>query len=260
MAGMKQILLVIAVVALVGCGNRAVTKGEFIVRIQGNGEKITDKQRKRIIETLDRRLQHVGTKGQVKLLADGNISIKYSGLASEQLLGMRLLKVLRKKTAKLEFRLEHARSRAALNSNEDFIPGANLLSYILKDEDGQKYTRSLFVVTMRDSPEKCIPGKHIVSARPIRDPISGVVKISFKLDAAGADKMAKITEAHQVSGDDPRALCILLDGKLISAPSIISRIHTRAEISGDFTFDEARELANALENPLNFPLQIIEER
>jgi preprotein translocase subunit SecD len=256
---MKQILLMIAVVALVGCGNRAVTKGEFIVRIQGNGEKITDKQRKRIIETLDRRLQHVGTKGQVKLLADGNISIKYSGLASEQLLGMRLLKVLTK-TSKLEFRLEHAHSRAAIRSNEDFLPGADLLSYTLKGEDNQEYTRSLFVVTMEDYPEKCVSGKHIVSASPIRDPISGMAKISFKLDAVGADKMAKITHAHQVSSDDPRALCIVLDGKLISAPSINSRIHSRAEISGDFTFDEARELANVLENPLNFPLQIIEER
>ena len=164
------------------------------------------------------------------------------------------------KIAKLEFRLEHARSRAALNSSEDFVPGADLLNYKLKNDDGQKYTRSLFVVTMEDYPEKCVSGKHIVSASPIRDPISGMAKISFKLDGAGADKFGDITDEHQVSGDAPRALCIVLDGKLISAPSINSRIHSRGEISGDFTYDEARELANSLENPLETPVEIIEER
>ena len=238
---------------------------QFTVRIVSAGKQADSAKRKDRLEqamaTIRKRIDKFGVSEPIIQSSsndnEDHIIIQIPGLSKAD--RDRARETIQK-IAKLEFRLEHARSRAALNSREDFIPGADFLNYTLKDDDGQKYTRSLFVVTMEDHPEKCVSGKHIVSASPIRDPISGMAKISFKLDAAGADKFGNITEEHQVSGDDPRALCIVLDGKLISAPSINSRIHSRGEISGDFTYDEARELANSLENPLETPVEIIEER
>ena len=52
----------------------------------------------------------------------------------------------------------------------------------------------------------------------------------------------------------------MLDGKLISAPSINGRIHARGQITGDFSIAEATMLANSLENPLENKVEIIEER
>ncbi len=238
---------------------------QFTVRIVSAGKQADSAKRKDRLEqamaTIRKRIDKFGVSEPIIQSSsnddEDHIIIQIPGLSKAD--RDRARETIQK-IAKLEFRLEHARSRAALNSSEDFVPGADLLNYKLKDDDGQKYTRSLFVVTMEDYPEKCVSGKHIVSASPIRDPISGMAKISFKLDGAGADKFGGITDEHQVSGDDPRALCIVLDGKLISAPSINSRIHSRGEISGDFTYDEARELANSLENPLETPVEIIEER
>jgi preprotein translocase subunit SecD len=58
---------------------------------------------------------------------------------------------------------------------------------------------------------------------------------------AGADRMGRLT-GSQV--DKP--LAILVDGKLVSAPIIRSRITRAAIISGRFTQEEAERLAGAL--------------
>ena len=238
---------------------------QFTVRIVNTGERASSDKRKQRLEqamdTIRKRIDKFGVSEPIIQSSsndkDDHIIIQIPGLSKAD---RDRARDTIQKIAKLEFRLEHASSEAAISSGEDFVPGADLLSYKLKDDDGNKITRTLFVVTMRDHSDKCVPGVHIVSASPIRDSISGLAKISFKLNGAGADKFARITEEHQVSGQDPRALCIVLDGELISAPSINSRIHSRGEISGDFTYEEARELANALENPLETPVEIIEER
>jgi SecD/SecF fusion protein len=238
---------------------------QFTVRIVSAGAKVDANKRKdrleQAMETIRKRIDKFGVSEPIIQSSSSDtadhIIIQIPGLSKAD---RDRARDTIQKIAKLEFRLEHARSRVAMNSGEDFVPGSDFLNYKYKDEDGNKLTRSLFVVTMDVYPEKCVSGVHIVDASPIRDPISGMAKISFKLDGEGADKFAKITKEHQVSGNDPRALCIVLDGELISAPSINSRIHSRGEISGDFTFDEARELANALENPLETPVEIIEER
>ena len=238
---------------------------QFTVRIVSTGARADpDKRKDRLeqaMETIRKRIDKFGVSEPIIQSSSSDeadhIIIQIPGLSKAD--RDRARETIQK-IAKLEFRLEHSSSEMAISNGENFVPGADLLSYKLKNDDGQKITRTLFVVTMEDYPEKCVPGVHIVSASPIRDPISGLAKISFRLDGAGADKFAQITEEHQVSGQDPRALCIVLDDDLISAPSINSRIHSRGEISGDFTYDEARELANALENPLETPVEIIEER
>ena len=152
--------------------------------------------------------------------------------------------------AKLEFRLTHSKSDTLIRSAEEFVRGAELLSY---DLDGTPVSH--FVLK-----EVALSGSHIKNASARRNELTGTPEIHFTLDALGANQFAKVTEAHKVSGGDPRLLCIVLDGVLISAPSINSRIHARGQITGSFSEEEATMLANSLENPLENAVQIIEER
>jgi SecD/SecF fusion protein len=152
--------------------------------------------------------------------------------------------------AKLEFRLTHPQSDALMAGQEEFVPDAELMSY---DLDGRRVSH--FVMT-----DVAMAGSHIKRASSRRNDLTGTPEIHFTLDAIGANKFAKVTETHMTSGVDPRLLCIVLDGELISAPSINSRIHSRGQITGSFSDEEATMLANSLENPLENEVAIIEER
>tara|TARA_B100001123_G_scaffold408266_1_gene501310 strand:- start:167 stop:3154 length:2988 start_codon:yes stop_codon:yes gene_type:complete len=162
------------------------------------------------------------------------------------------------RVAKLEFRLTHRDSDALIRSGEDFVPGATLMSYTQKRKvDGREQATTISHYVLN---EVALSGSHIkrASARP--NELTNAPEIHFTLDALGANKFAKITEAHVAGGSDPRLLCIVLDEKLISAPSINSRIHARGQITGDFEPDEAKSLASSLENPLENKVKIVEER
>jgi len=64
----------------------------------------------------------------------------------------------------------------------------------------------------------------------------------------------------QLSGNNiGERMAIILDGKLMSAPTLQERITSNGQITGDFTSEEAASIANALLNPLKAPLKIEEE-
>ncbi|HIE10925.1 MAG TPA: protein translocase subunit SecD, partial [Kiritimatiellae bacterium] len=89
-----------------------------------------------------------------------------------------------------------------------------------------------------------------------------------RFDAKGARKFARVTEDHAPGGPkNPSAtgrhyLAIVLDGTLYSAPFIKTPIYGgEAVIEGDFTAEEARDLAIVLRaGALPAPLRIVEER
>jgi len=77
----------------------------------------------------------------------------------------------------------------------------------------------------------------------------------------GARLFAEITREFAPKGNKSHQLAIVLDGELYSAPRINSPIEGgRGVITGSFDLREAFELANVLENPLEAPVRIIEER
>jgi SecD/SecF fusion protein len=89
-----------------------------------------------------------------------------------------------------------------------------------------------------------------------RNPVDNSVAISFTLDSEGAVKFAKVTRENV-----GQLLGIVLDGELTSAPRINGEIPSGSgEITGNFTIEEGIELANVLENPLETPVKILEER
>ncbi|MFC1497835.1 protein translocase subunit SecD [Verrucomicrobiota bacterium] len=92
-----------------------------------------------------------------------------------------------------------------------------------------------------------------------------VVTLSF--NSEGASKFAKITKAYcpggtKNTGSDLRQLAIVLDGTLYSAPTIRTEIiGGNAEISGNFTRDQANFLCNILKaGSLPAPVKIVEKR
>ncbi len=84
----------------------------------------------------------------------------------------------------------------------------------------------------------------------------GQWRINFRWNSEGADRFADLT-GRNIN----RQLAILLDGQVQSAPAIRSKIYERGEISGDFTQQEAAELAVILRaGSLPIDIRIEEER
>ena len=97
-------------------------------------------------------------------------------------------------------------------------------------------------------------GDRVTQAFPTFDEQGWGVALQF--DSEGAATFGKLTEAYV-----GKRFAIVLDGKVQSAPVIREAIHGgRASITGDFTEEEARNLASVLENPLQTPVTVEEER
>jgi SecD/SecF fusion protein len=80
--------------------------------------------------------------------------------------------------------------------------------------------------------------------------------VQLKFDGEGAKKFGQITEQYK-----GYRFAIVLDGAIQSAPVIRDAIYGGdAVITGRFTEEEARGLASVLENPLQTPVSIEEER
>jgi len=90
-------------------------------------------------------------------------------------------------------------------------------------------------------------------ASPGTEPRTGSRAVDFSLDDKGGIKFGRITGRNI-----GRPLCILLDGKAVSAPKINSRITTRGQITGNYTETQQRDLVNKL-NAGSLPARLIEK-
>jgi SecD/SecF fusion protein len=154
-----------------------------------------------------------------------------------------------KKPAKLEFRLVHPDLEPKSVTDSDVPPGYELLVEEYEDKNtGKMISIPMYVKRI---PE--MTGKFIKSAIPVINQFGGY-EVSIAMTDEGAKKFATITR-----NNINRPLAIVLDGKLCSAPVIRSEIDEgRASISGSFSQRDAIELANVLNNPLEFALKLIE--
>ncbi len=156
-----------------------------------------------------------------------------------------------KKAAFLEFRMVDPENEAHLNSGL-VPPGYMRLPMKVRSRNGQEGVTQILVKRQAEP----LTGKAISSARVARNPVTGMPEIDFSLNSEGASTFGEITRNNV-----GQRLAIVLDGVVISAPNINTPILGGAgQITGQFTEKEAFELATALENPLEAPLQIIEER
>ena len=173
-----------------------------------------------------------------------------------------------KKPAKLEFRQVHRTERPAETEREH-----SLRSLPVDPMLGAASAISTYeVLTIRDTDSKT--GEVRITRYYVRkaaDATGKIIKaasgrsddgISFYVDMKFTDEgskkfgdlTAKIAEGNARSVGQ---LAIVLDGKLQSAPTVRDAIRGGgATITGSFSREEAVELANVLNNPLEFPLII----
>ncbi|MBR6388902.1 MAG: protein translocase subunit SecD [Opitutales bacterium] len=164
--------------------------------------------------------------------------------------------------AKLEFRLAHRsiQPSSAKAPKREWPIGYELLTEERTNHrTGEVYEVPLYIKKRAEAMGDII--KH--SGVHMDD--TGRFSVGMDFTSEGSKKFYEITkkileEDKKYAGstneyEQKQLLAIVLDGKLISAPRIISAISDRGSITGDFNQREAMELANALNNPLKVGLK-----
>jgi preprotein translocase subunit SecD len=158
------------------------------------------------------------------------------------------------KTAHLEFKLLDERTPLdeALAGR---LPETSEILYQRRvDRETKQERRVPFVVQRR----AVLTGAHLTRAEVQADPNTpGNWQVAIEFDATGSRIFGEVTEQNV-----GKHLAIILDGNVYSAPRINERIPGgRAVITGQFTVEEARDLAIVLRaGALPAPVTILEER
>ncbi len=156
------------------------------------------------------------------------------------------------KTARLEFKLvdEENSLEDALRGN---VPaGSEILQEVAVDRKTGRKTTVPYLLKKRAP----LTGESITDARVQLEQM-GEPYVSLSFDSRGARVFERIT------GDNVgKRLAIVLDDKIYSAPVIRDKISGgKAQITGAFTMDDAKDLAIVLRaGALPAPVKIIEER
>ena len=185
---------------------------------------------KQSIEIIRRRIDDVGTKEPTILQrGEKRILIELPGLKDPE-----RIKTLLGKTAQLNFRL--------ISKNNEFG------SEKLISENGEKLNVSKRII---------MSGENLIDAQPKINNQNNEPTVSFTLDRLGAQKFGRAT-----TDNVGKRLAIVLDGDIVSAPSINEAITSGSGIiSGNFSFQEATDLALLLRSgALPTPLLVVEER
>ncbi|MCX6909583.1 MAG: protein translocase subunit SecD [Verrucomicrobia bacterium] len=211
------------------------------------------------IETFRRRVDKFGVAEPViQPVGETRILIQLPGLTEADKESARNII---QKTAYLEFKMVYQPENASDPSMEDVIargeiPPGYELKELSETRDGQLHIEKL-LVTKRPAgpPAKPLTGRYLTRASVHGDAYTGAPEIGFQFDSEGAKIFG------QVTGENiGRRLAIVLDGEVKSAPVIQSKIMGNGVITGQFDYKEAMNLANILENPLEAPAKILEER
>jgi len=138
---------------------------------------------------------------------------------------------------------------------QDYLPADTILR-VWKHEERQGGKRveeetPILLRSSEDEPE-IVRGEELTKAQASRSSETGEPVINFTLNSDGASKFSEVTREYHSESDNkirtPQGyrgwrLAILLDDKVISAPAIRGEIFDSGQITGDFTPEEARDLA-----------------
>ncbi|MGW0970771.1 SecDF P1 head subdomain-containing protein [Streptomyces sp. NPDC002516] len=106
-------------------------------------------------------------------------------------------------------------------------------------DGGKTATRTKFALG-----PTAVDGAHVTSAESVRDTQSGGRLVRLRFDSVGARQFSALTAAQAVNTPPQNQLAIVLDGVVISAPSVSGRLDGgTVDISGAFTPASADRLA-----------------
>jgi protein-export membrane protein SecD len=195
------------------------------------------------IETIRRRVDAFGTtEPSIQREGRNRVLVQVPGISDVE-----RLKKLIGETGKLEFKMvDPAVDPAQAAETKQVPPGNELLystdtppaPYVLKDQT-------------------LVSGENLVDSQPSFDQRTGEPVVTFRFDAQGAKRFARVTQDNV-----GLPFAIVLDNKVISAPVIREPIlGGSGQISGNFSVQEANDLAVLLRSgALPAKLTIIEER
>jgi preprotein translocase subunit SecD len=192
------------------------------------------------IEVLRRRIDALGTR-EPNIQREGNdrILVEVPGLQDTA-----RLKELLGTTAKLEFRL--------VASPGDPTSDYEVLPMVEDQKPGQPATSTIPV-----QKRVMVEGEDLTDAQPGFDQRTNEPIVNFRFNMRGAQHFGDVTRDNV-----NKLFAIVLDGKVISAPRILSPITGGSgQISGRFTIDQANNLAILLRaGALPAKLTVAEER
>lgn len=229
------------------------------IEAQTNNAAEPDQQAvlERAIEVLRTRVDKLGVAEPVIQPSGNNrILIQLPGLAESD---KQQARENIQKAAFLEFRMVHPESEQLLAQNI-VEPGYEILRS--EEKVGKSAHQTVLIpYLVKKKAERGLTGTYLENAMATRHHITGEPQIEFELTPDGAKLFGEITREYQPKGNKFHRLAIVLDGELYSAPRITEPIEGgRGVISGQFDVKEANNLANILENPLEAPVTIVEER
>jgi preprotein translocase subunit SecD len=202
------------------------------------------------VETIRNRVDQFGVaEPTITRQGDDRILIQLPGVQDPE-----RAKALIGKTAHLEFKLADDRTPVE-DALAGRLPEDSELIYQRRVDKQTKTERKIpYVVKKR----ALLSGAELNRAEVQADPNSpGNWQVAIEFNAKGTRIFGEVTERNV-----GKQLAIILDGNLYSAPRINERIPGgRAVITGQFTVDEARDLAIVLRaGALPAPVAILEER
>jgi preprotein translocase subunit SecD len=201
------------------------------------------------LETIRNRIDQFGvSEPDIRPQQERRILIQLPGIRDPE----RALELIGK-TALLEFKLVDEDNSLERALQGEIPPGSEIL-YKVDTRPGTSETlQTPFLLKRRT----LMTGEYVTDARVQIDSQYGEPYVSLSFDARGARLFERITEAHV-----GRKLAIILDNNVYSAPVIQEKISGgRAQITGRFTMEEARDLAIVLRaGALPAPVKILEER
>ncbi|MFJ3585669.1 protein translocase subunit SecD [Streptomyces sp. NPDC090127] len=106
-----------------------------------------------------------------------------------------------------------------------------------------------------------VDGKDVDDAQGTFDQQRGMWIVNMEFTDAGAKKFSKITSKLSQQQEPQNQFAIVLDGEVVSAPSVRTVLSANAEISGSFNQQSAQDLGNILSYgalPLSFDTQSVD--
>src|SRR5438132_1235783 len=230
----------------------------FLIRLKGGDKEVTKGMLDQAVEVIRKRIDTFGVSEPIiSPVASDRILVQIPGLDTAKIQEARdqLSRV-----AKLEFRLVYPdngeRLRQIDEGKQVIPPDYRIETYKLSPEGEavagvkEKPREERLLVKKKAD----LSGDRVSNAGASYERDGWVVHLRF--DSEGAKKFGDITAAHI-----HHRFAIVLDGIIQSAPVIQDAIYGGdAQITGRFTEEEARGLASVLENPLQTPVSIEEER
>ena len=223
----------------------------FLIRLIPGEKQITRAMLDQAVEVIRKRVDYFGG-GEPVISPVGNdrILVQIPGLDTAKIQEARdqLSRV-----AKLEFALVHPQNNELvkkIEAGEAIIPpDYRLVVYKYDVGENKKAEEKLLIHKKPD-----LTGDHITHAFAT---FQNEWQVSLELDSVGAKRFDELAAAHY-----HERFAILLDGEVKSAPTINAQYFGgRAVISGGRMGEqEARALSSVLENPLQTPVSIEEER